>query len=57
MCTATAKSAAEGDNSVGEQLNFGILYLMAIPYLIIFFVFRKKIVAFFREMNGMYGKK
>jgi hypothetical protein len=56
MCTATAKGAAETDNSIGEQLNVGILYLMAIPYIIIFLVFRKKIVAFFRELGGVYKK-
>lgn len=57
MCTATAKNASEEDASIGDTLNIGILYLMAIPYLIIFIAFRKKIFAFFRELNGMYGKK
>jgi hypothetical protein len=56
MCRATAAGASEVDNSVGEQLNIGILYLMAIPYIIIFIVFRKKIVGFFRELGGVYKK-
>jgi hypothetical protein len=57
MCAATAKGAAsEEDNSRGEQLNIGILYLMAVPYILIFLVFRKKIVAFFRELGGVYKK-
>jgi len=56
MCTATAKGASEEDNSVGEQLNIGILYLMAVPYIIFFIVFRKRIVAFFRELGGVYKK-
>lgn len=57
MCTATAKSGSQTDDSLGEPLNIGILYLMAIPYLIIFIAFRKRIFAFFRELNGMYDKK
>lgn len=57
MCSATSKNASDEDNSVGEQLNTGILYLMAIPYILIFIFFRKKIIAFFRELGGMYGKK
>lgn len=57
MCRATAEGASETtEGSVGEQLNIGILYLMAIPYIIIFLVFRKRIVAFFRELGGVYNK-
>ena len=57
MCRATAEGASETtEGSVGEQLNVGILYLMAIPYIIIFIVFRKKIVSFFRELGGVYKK-
>lgn len=57
MCRATAAGASETtEGSVGEQLNVGILYLMAIPYIIIFIVFRKKIVSFFRELGGVYKK-
>jgi len=53
MCKKVAGDASgEGDNSVGQQLNFGILYLMAIPYIILFIVFRKKIFSFFRELKN-----
>lgn len=43
MCRAVLES--NGDNSVAEGINNGIVYLMAIPYLLvgalIFLVYRK----------------
>ncbi|HSR59719.1 MAG TPA: hypothetical protein VLL47_03150 [Robiginitalea sp.] len=43
MCRAVLESGA--DNTVAEGVNNGIVYLMAIPYILIgvllFFVFRK----------------
>jgi hypothetical protein len=60
MCKAVVESGtADKDlRSVGEQLNTGILFLMAIPYLFILMIpviiFRKKIALFFNEMRGMY---
>lgn len=45
MCKAVAEDSAE-DGSLGRGLNAGILYLMAIPYVILGFfawmVFRKR---------------
>jgi hypothetical protein len=54
MCkkVATDAGADSGDTSVGEQLNFGILYLLAIPYIIFFVMFRKKIRAFLKELRS-----
>lgn len=44
MCKAVAEDSAE-DGSLGRGLNAGILYLMAVPYLILgffaWFVFKK----------------
>lgn len=34
MCKAVAETAQEGGSSVAAGLNNGILYLMAIPYLL-----------------------
>jgi hypothetical protein len=58
MCKAVAESGSAGKDmqSMGQQLNYGILYLMAIPYLILFFLFRKKIFSFFSEMKSIYKK-
>lgn len=53
MCKKVASDAGvDGDTSVGEQLNFGILYLLAIPYLIFFVMFRKKIRGFLKELRS-----
>jgi hypothetical protein len=58
MCKAVADGEQKilgGSQSVGKGLNSGILYLMAVPYVLLFLVFRKKIVGFFREFGGAQG--
>lgn len=48
MCKAVAEEqAAEGESTI----NSGILYIMVIPYIILFFVFRKKIFGFLKELK------
>lgn len=37
------------DSTFASNLNFGILYLMAFPYLILLFLFRKQLVHFFKS--------
>lgn len=44
-----------GEQSIGKGLNSGILYLMGVPYLLLFLLLRKKIVAFFKEFAGAQG--
>lgn len=52
MCKLNSKAASEEvDSSIGEQINAGILYLLAVPYLILFVAFRKKILSFLRELK------
>lgn len=48
MCKAVAEEQAS-DGPTG--INNGILYIMAMPYLILFIVFRKKIVGFLKELQ------
>lgn len=55
MCKATAESASDNiDQSIGEGLNNGILYLMGIPYLLLIssalLFFRKPLIKFYREL-------
>lgn len=51
QCKLLAEQGAEADeNSFGSNINMGILYLMAIPYVLIFLFFRKRIVSFFRQL-------
>lgn len=59
MCKATAESATDNiDQSIGEGLNRGIIYLMAAPYALLILIgavfFRKKIMRFYRELAGSY---
>jgi len=48
MCKAVAEEVAEEE---GSTINTGILYIMVIPYIILFFAFRKKIFGFIRELK------
>ncbi|MDQ3101736.1 MAG: hypothetical protein M3R08_10150 [Bacteroidota bacterium] len=54
MCKAVAESEQTFGvaQSVGLGLNNGILYLMAVPYLLLFLLFRKRIVGFVKELSG-----
>ena len=43
------QAATDADeSSFGSNINFGILYLMLIPYALLIFLFRKKIVGILR---------
>lgn len=61
MCKAVVESGESsgnifgGEQSIGRGLNNGILYLMAVPYLLLFMLFRKKIVGFVKEFAGAQG--
>jgi len=62
MCKAVVESTQDGTpNKSGEQLNYGILFLGAIPYIFIVVIpiilFRKKIRNFFKEMGSIYDNK
>jgi len=51
MCKALAESSGEDvdHESIGSGLNTGILYLIAIPYILLVLFFRKQIVGLFRR--------
>ncbi len=61
MCKATVESAEDqqavfgGQQSIGRGLNVGILFLIPVPYLLLFFLFRRKIVGFFKEFANAQG--
>jgi hypothetical protein len=40
-----------GESSFTSNINFGILYLMAVPYLLLTFLFRKRIIGFFKGLR------
>lgn len=57
MCKAVAQGEGVfgGEQAIGRGLNRGILFLMAVPYLLLFLLFRKRIVGFFKEFAGAQG--
>lgn len=48
MCKAVAEDHAEEN---GSTINTGIIYIMTIPYIILFIAFRKKIIGFLKELR------
>jgi hypothetical protein len=57
MCKAVAQGEGVfgGEQAIGRGLNRGILFLMAVPYLLLFLLFRKRIVGFFKEFASAQG--
>ena len=53
QCSMCRKIATDGANSkaVGKSLNLGILYLLAMPYCLLMFFFRKQILGFMRTLR------
>ncbi len=55
QCRMLAEQSNEvTSNDFGSNINSGILYLMAFPYAIIMFIFRKPIIRF---VKGLRAKK
>lgn len=52
MCKASVESSQGQKNSVAGGLNTGILYLMAVPYLMLAFIFRKQIISLWHNLRG-----
>jgi hypothetical protein len=52
MCKAAVESSQGQANSVAAGINKGILYLMAVPYLLLMFIFRKQVFALWNRLRG-----
>ena len=52
QCRAQIISSNKEDLSVGNGINTGIIFLMIVPYIILFFLFRKQIFSFFRQLRA-----
>lgn len=52
QCKVLAEQAANeaDESSFGSNINSGILYLMLIPYFLLIFLFRKKIISILRSV-------
>lgn len=53
MCKALAEQGSE-ELDFGYNINYGIIFLMLVPYIIIFLFFRKQIVSL---AKSLWGKK
>ncbi|MAP01842.1 MAG: hypothetical protein CMD01_03380 [Flavobacteriales bacterium] len=49
-CRAQIITSNKDDLSVGNGINIGILFLMVVPYIILFFLFRKKIISVYNQL-------
>ncbi len=55
MCKQAAESSLKNDpTSLARSLNSGILYLMAVPYLMLMFIFRKQIKILLLRIRDKY---
>jgi len=53
MCKAAAESDLQNNpNSLAQGLNKGILFLMAIPYIIVAVIFKNDITLFFKNIRN-----
>lgn len=51
QCKLVAEQGSELDEaSFGTNINYGILYLMAMPYIILLIMFRKRLFSFAKNM-------
>ncbi|MEJ6582832.1 MAG: hypothetical protein QNL61_05870 [Crocinitomicaceae bacterium] len=51
QCKLLAEQGSELDEaSFGSNINYGILYLMTIPYILLLILFRKRIIRLFRAL-------
>lgn len=55
QCRMLSDQSSElGEDAFTSNINIGILYLMAVPYLLLMFLFRKRIMRF---LKSLFGKK
>lgn len=58
ICKQSAASTLDNDpNSVAKGLNSGILYLLALPYILVAIVFRKQLMALWKSWRGKEVKE
>jgi hypothetical protein len=51
QCRMLSEQSSElGEESFTSNINTGILYLMAVPYLLLMFLFRNRIIGFFKGL-------
>jgi hypothetical protein len=57
MCKQSAESSLKSNpGSIARGLNSGILYLMAVPYLAILFIFRKQVMVLLKKIGARFSR-
>ncbi len=52
MCKAVVENNEE---KMGSNINYGIIFMIIVVYILLFLFFRKKISKFFKEMKNIYN--
>jgi hypothetical protein len=53
MCKQSAESSLKKDpGSMARSLNSGIIYLMAVPYIMLTLIFRKQLVVLYHKLKS-----
>jgi len=50
-CRAQIINSTQDDLTIGNGLNTGILFLMVVPYILLFFLFRKNIFNIYKSFK------
>lgn len=57
MCKEAAEtSMKDNPTSMARSLNKGILYLMAVPYLMVAFIFRRQLAVLFKKFFSRFSR-
>ncbi len=54
MCKANAETSLKNGSTIAKGLNSGILYLMAIPYLMLAFIFREQLKSLYFKLKSRF---
>lgn len=57
LCKANAETNLNNGGTIAKGLNNGILYLMAIPYLLLAFIFREQLKSLYYKMKTRIAAK
>jgi hypothetical protein len=52
QCKMVPMSDQQGGGTAAKGINKAILYMMALPYIILFLLFRKQLVGFYKQFRA-----
>ncbi|MFI5148098.1 MAG: hypothetical protein ACHQRM_00075 [Bacteroidia bacterium] len=52
QCKMIPQSDLQNGGHIASGINKGILYMMALPYIILFLLFRKQIIGFYKQLRA-----